>query len=86
MAEFSGKVDSWSRCPDAESAWNFPEWSNVGGFGIAGETNASDESHAIYVVDLSSSNYEKIAEGQVLEYPFLWIQADNIPEFGDLES
>jgi uncharacterized protein (TIGR02171 family) len=84
MAEFSGIVDAWYKCPDGESAWDFPKWSNMGQFAIACGTNASDEPHSVYLVDLTSSVYEKIAEGQDLENPFLWINSFDSLGLGSL--
>jgi hypothetical protein len=88
IAEFSGKVNAWYKCPDGESAWDFPEWSNRGRFAIACGVSGSDEPHAVYVVDLGGAAYEKIAEGHVLEYPFLWINGvDSLgPGALDLDS
>ena len=88
MAEFSGKVDAWYKCPDGESAWDFPEWSNRGQFAIACGVSGSDESHAVYVVDLSGTRYAKLVEGQVLEHPFLWVNAAHLSDTGmlDLDS
>jgi uncharacterized protein (TIGR02171 family) len=88
MADFSGKVNAWYKCPDGESAWDFPEWSNSGRFAIACGVNGPDEPHAVYVVDLSGAAYEKIVEGRVLEYPFLWVNAAHASPAGllDLDS
>jgi uncharacterized protein (TIGR02171 family) len=85
MAEFSGKVNAWYKCPEGESAWDYPEWSNRGRFAIACGTNGSDEPHAVYLVDLSGATYEKIAEGQVLHYPFLWVNAAHVSDTGALD-
>jgi uncharacterized protein (TIGR02171 family) len=88
IADFSGNVNAWYKCPDEERTWDYPEWSNNMRFAIACGANNSDEPHAVYVVDLSGAKYYKIVEGQVIENPFLWINSAHLPETGivDLDS
>ncbi len=73
VAEFSGIVDAWYKCPDGESAWDFPKWSNTGQFAIACGVNGADAPHAVYLVDLQKKTTLKILEGVEFADPYLWV-------------
>ncbi len=77
IADFSGKVISWLKCPDNESSWDFPKWSPYEQFAVSVARNSSDESRSIYYIDFSKNTYRKIVAGVSLEHPYLWI--GNIP-------
>jgi uncharacterized protein (TIGR02171 family) len=84
MSGFSGKVNAWYKYPDGESAWDNPEWSNVGQFAIACGSNSSGEPHALYLMDLLGSLNALIAQGQDIENPCLWINGTKMTDTGTL--
>jgi uncharacterized protein (TIGR02171 family) len=75
VSGFSGQVSSWFKCPDGEDQWDFPEWSTDPGFAAATVRNASDQSHAIYAIDIRQNKYQTVVEGDELEHPYIWIKS-----------
>jgi uncharacterized protein (TIGR02171 family) len=73
IADASGAVLSWFRCPEGEVCWNYPEWSTAGRYAVACGQNGAGASHAIYAVNLRDSSYFKVVEGTEIENPFLWV-------------
>jgi hypothetical protein len=73
IADFSGKVISWFKCPEGENSWDFPKWSTHERYAVATARNAADESKTIYSIDFLQGSYTKIVAGISLEHPYLWI-------------
>jgi uncharacterized protein (TIGR02171 family) len=74
IARFSGTVLSSFKSPLGEASWENPEWSTIPDFAVSCARNSLDHTHAIYLVNLVDSNYNKLIEGTELSDPFLWVQ------------
>jgi uncharacterized protein (TIGR02171 family) len=81
IAEFSGNTIAWYKCPNTESSWDNPEWSNNPRFAIASCRNTQSDAHAIYCVNLDNKTSEHIVEGVELSQPALWID----PKFNQVQ-
>jgi uncharacterized protein (TIGR02171 family) len=73
IADFSGKVVSWLKCPDNENAWDYPKWSTNERFAVSAARNAADQCHAIYSVNLQLSTSARLVEGTEIQQPYLWV-------------
>jgi hypothetical protein len=73
VADFSGDVVAWQKCPDAENSWDNPEWSNKGRYAVACCRNSRSTSHAVYCIDLAAKKSLQVLEGVELGQPALWI-------------
>jgi uncharacterized protein (TIGR02171 family) len=79
IADFSGKTLSWLQNPSGENEWDFPRWSTNGRFAIATVRNSSEQSHAVYGIDLQSFSSTRIIEGSEIQQPCLWLGQDSSP-------
>jgi uncharacterized protein (TIGR02171 family) len=75
IAEMGGNTVAWYKCPDKESAWDYPEWSNKARFAVACCRNASMDAHAVYCLNLEDKTMLRVIEGVELGGPNLWIGA-----------
>ncbi|MBD3422679.1 MAG: SUMF1/EgtB/PvdO family nonheme iron enzyme [Chitinivibrionales bacterium] len=77
-------VSDWYSAPPQYDSWNHVEWSNHPRFAIAiAEQNRHNAPKAIYLIDLQSGDYLRVATGQSLRDPWLWIDPDELAEFPD---
>ncbi len=83
VADAADSVISWYPCPNGESAWDNPEWSNNAGFAIATGCNGMGVPDDIYIVGLKPQAYQEIVSGASLAEPALWIAPGSI---GDVAS
>jgi uncharacterized protein (TIGR02171 family) len=73
VADFADSIVNALACPTDETSWDYPEWSNREQFAIASCRNASEQSHAIYIVDLKHPRYLPLMTGVEVQQPSLWI-------------
>ncbi len=77
-------VQKWFPVPDGYDAWYGAQWSNHPDFAIALASSSDSESvGSVFVIDLKNSRYLKIAHGQGLRDPCLWIDPAAISETPD---
>jgi hypothetical protein len=80
----STSVQKWFEVPGGYTAWNGVQWSNHPDFAIALATSNDSESvNSLFVIDLKNSRFLKIAHGQGLKDPCLWIDPASISEKPD---
>jgi hypothetical protein len=69
ISEFGGNTVAWYKCPDQESAWDCPEWSNRAHFAVACCRNERLDAHAVYCINLDGKTTLKVLEGVELSQP-----------------
>jgi len=71
-------VVSWIRCPLADAAWNYPQWSNSSRFAVVCGENGAGQTHAVYVIDLINKAYRLAVEGTQLAHPAVWVSQEGL--------
>jgi uncharacterized protein (TIGR02171 family) len=81
----SGTVYDWIKVPTEFRNWNYPEWSNHPDFAIATGVDEQEQSRAVYAVRMSDHAVLKLAEGDDISSPALWISPTTSSEV-DVDS
>lgn len=68
-----GKVIRWIPAPSGERQWEHLEWSNAPQWAVSGAIDQSGAYKNLYAVDLESGTSLRIASGQELWQPALWL-------------
>jgi formylglycine-generating enzyme required for sulfatase activity len=76
-------IPQWFEKPSEYDQWDFPRWSNYSGFAVAIAHPVSGNNDAVYVINRKDSTYLKVATGQNLLYPALWIDPAQVSESDD---
>jgi formylglycine-generating enzyme required for sulfatase activity len=76
-------VTQWFEKPEGYDRWDFPRWSNHPGFAVAIAHPATGTADAVYLINRRDSTYLKVATGQNLSYPALWIDPAQVSETDD---
>ena len=76
-------IPQWFEKPSEYDQWDFPRWSNYSRFAIAIAAHPISGDDAVYVIDRTNSTYLKVATGQNLLYPALWIDPTQVGETDD---
>jgi uncharacterized protein (TIGR02171 family) len=71
---YTGEVTGWYRYPPGYETWDHPEWSNVYECAVAGVQDRYGRHPAIFVVNLKDSAWIRVAQGEDLWHPYLWVQ------------
>ncbi len=89
MADTEGKILHWFKAPREERGWADLEWTNQGGYAIAGATDEKGGRGHLYLLDMKDSIATKLVSGTDLEMPGMWLGGvgDSIDATGlDLDS
>ncbi|MBK9577125.1 MAG: SUMF1/EgtB/PvdO family nonheme iron enzyme [Fibrobacteres bacterium] len=73
LSDVSGKVKRWIPAPANERQWEHLEWSNSPRWAISGAIDAKGAYRNLYAVDLETGSNLRIATGQELWQPALWL-------------
>jgi hypothetical protein len=73
VSTLSGTITSHINRPPGEQSWDYPEWSTKSQFAVACGRNSAEQAHAIYAINLDNKNFQRVATGEELHEPFLWI-------------
>jgi formylglycine-generating enzyme required for sulfatase activity len=77
-------VQKWFEKPAGYAEWDYVKWSNHPGFAAAVAMNQSSGSAgALFLVSLKDSSYLKVAQGDGLRDPYLWIDPTQVAELPD---
>jgi formylglycine-generating enzyme required for sulfatase activity len=80
----SHSIRNWFEVPAGYGSWNGVQWSNHPDFAIAFAQSIDSESiSSLYLIDLKNSLYLKIATGEGLSDPCLWIDPKELSEHPD---
>jgi uncharacterized protein (TIGR02171 family) len=69
----SGKNKGFVKSPSGFSAWDHSEWSNDSRFAVATVTDQTGSHRAIYAIKFPEGNLLKLAEGDDVLMPSLWV-------------
>lgn len=73
LSDASGKVRRWIPAPPQERQWEHIEWSNAPRWAVSGAIDAKGAYRNLYAVDLETGSNLRIATGQELWQPALWL-------------
>jgi formylglycine-generating enzyme required for sulfatase activity len=76
-------IAQWFEKPEGYDSWEYPQWSNHGGFAVSIARPAGGGDDAVYVINRRDSTYLKVATGPNLFYPALWIDPADVAEADD---
>ncbi len=77
-------VQKWFEVPSGYAEWDFVKWSNHPDFAAAIARNQSSGSAgALFLISLKDSSYLKVAQGDGLCDPYLWIDPAQVSEIPD---
>jgi formylglycine-generating enzyme required for sulfatase activity len=77
-------VQKWFEKPSGYAEWDFVKWSNHPGFAAAIAMNQnSGSAGALFLISLKDSSYLKVAQGDGLCDPYLWIDPSQVSELPD---
>ena len=76
-------VSKWFEKPVGYDEWDYPRYSNHPGFIAAVAAKTAGGEDALYLVNRQDSSYLKVATGQNLSYPALWIDPLQVAEVND---
>ena len=77
-------VQKWFEVPSGYAEWDFVKWSNHPGFAAAIAMNQnSGSAGALFLISLKDSSYLKVAQGDGLCDPYLWIDPSQVSELPD---
>jgi hypothetical protein len=93
IATLQDSITKYIRVPSDEQSWDYPKWSNRSGYAVSCVRGASDQAHAIHLINLENNRNERVVEGTELQQPYLWVGAaiqnqsgfplDSIGHYGD---
>ncbi len=75
LTDPSGKLLRWYPAPSGERQWDHLEWSNIPRWAVSGAIDHNGTYKSIYALDLMSGATVRIASGQELWQPALWLGA-----------
>jgi len=84
FADSTGKLIQSIAAP-TNYTFDHSEWSNVKNVAVATVTNTNGAHSAIYLMSTADSSLLKVAEGDELWHPCLWVNGDNILLQTDLD-
>jgi formylglycine-generating enzyme required for sulfatase activity len=77
-------VRKWFEVPDGYTSWNGAQWSNHPDFAIAlAQSSDSESVGSVFLIDIKNSRFLRIAHGQGLSDPSLWIDPASLSEKPD---
>jgi formylglycine-generating enzyme required for sulfatase activity len=83
-ASCQNHIQKWFEKPAGYAEWDYVKWSNHPDFAAAIAMNQSSGSTgALYLISLKDSSYLKVAQGDGLCYPYLWIDPTKLSEIPD---
>jgi len=74
----TGNITDWIAPPSPYLAWDHPQWSSDTGYAIATVTDAAELHPALYAIRLRDHAMLKLAEGEDLQMPALWMKGTDI--------
>lgn len=86
MDPATGKVEDTILVPEPWKAWNQSEWSTNTKFAIATVTDASEQNKAVYAIRFPDHAVLKIAEGEDILTPHLWVYDGKSPSLAFPDS
>jgi len=86
MDPATGKVEDTILVPEPWKAWNQSEWSTHPNFAIATVTDASEQNKAVYAIRFPDHAVLKIAEGEDILTPYLWVYDGKSPSLAFPDS
>lgn len=82
LADSTGAVSRWFPAPSGESQWDHLEWSNGSRWAASGAVDPANARRNLYLIDLDSARAIRIASGEDLWQPALWIGEASAPASG----
>ncbi|HMD67399.1 MAG TPA: SUMF1/EgtB/PvdO family nonheme iron enzyme [Chitinivibrionales bacterium] len=76
-------VQKWFEKPSGFAEWDDVKWSNHPDFAAAIAKQSSGSYGTLYLISLKDSSYLKVAQGDGLCDPYLWIDPAQVSEFPD---
>lgn len=73
VLDSTGRVDRVLPCPIAERQWEHLEWSNHPDWAVSGAIDAQGRYRNLYALDIRSGEATRIASGEELWHPALWV-------------